>query len=53
MTTHLRQAGHQIVVRRVGQVAIEPAFLEVDTVRVGFFTAGTGRMGEELRMRDE
>jgi hypothetical protein len=38
---------------RVGQIAIEPTLLDMDTVRVDLFAAGTGRVGEELRMGNE
>ena len=37
MTNHLRQTCHQVIVRCVGQVAIEPTLLDMNTVRVDHF----------------
>ena len=53
MSNYLCQTRHQVVVRCIGQVVIEPTLLDMDTVRVDHFAAGTGRVGEELGMRDK
>ena len=44
MTNHLRQTRHQVIVRGIGEVAIEPTFLVVEILRVNYFAAGSGRM---------
>jgi len=41
MTDYLCQASHQVVVRWVGQVAIEPTLLDMDTIGVDLLAAGT------------
>ena len=38
--------------RGIREVAVKPILLHVDTVWVDHFTAGTGGVGKELRMRN-
>jgi hypothetical protein len=38
--------------RGIREVAVKPTLLHVDTVWVDHFTAGTGGVGKELRMRN-
>ena len=44
MTNHLRHARHQVVVRCIGEIVIEPTFLYMDAVWVDHFAAGTDRV---------
>ena len=44
MTNHLRKTHHQVIVRCVGEITIEATLLNVDSVRVDHFAAGTGRV---------